>query len=280
MAAEPVSASSLARAGATAGAVAAAAGIASFSWNSLIATQALASTAVALSAILLHLRHTAAQIFARALWLSTALLATLNVVLGPTREQAASALVVAGSSAAMVLMGRSGLRGLPGAFEPSRYRAPLLFSLTAASAEALGFAFYGVMVLEGWGALTNNVMFAAGLGLGIYGLVRMRTWGVLVLAAMHLLIAGTALLGDMHLPLLLREIYGLTSLAALAGLAPILLLAAKRLRNRDVAPSTQARFASVPAHNSARIAMAPQNELEMDPAPELDAGANSPTRKA
>ncbi len=271
MAADPVSASPLARAGATAGSVAAAAGIAAFPWGSLWTTQALASGVVGLSAIFLHMRHTAAQMSARALWMATGLLGTLNLVLGPSRERLASAVVVAGASAAMLLMGRSGLGGgLRGAFEPSRYRVPLLVSLGLAAADALGFTFYGLVILEGWGVLTNNVIFAAGLGLGIYGLARMRTWGLLVLAVMHTWIAGTAFFGNMHLPLVLKGIYGVSSLAALVGLSPMLMLAAKKLlRDEARVPAERVRIAALAATSAVDAPMA--SRAEHDAALEAEA---------
>jgi hypothetical protein len=266
MAQQPISASPLARAGATAGSVAAAAGIVSFSWGSLWTTQALASGIVGLSAIFLHLRHTAAQMAARALWMSSGLLAALTLTLGPSRERVASALVLLGSSVATFLMGRSGLRGgLPGAFEPARYRIPLLISLGLASADALGFTFYGLMFLEAWGVLTNNLLFAAGLGVGIYGLARMRTWGLLVLAAVHAAIAGTAFFGNLHLPLVLKGIYGVSSLAALVGLSPLLALAAKKLlRAESPAPPERVRVASFGAAAVAGEAAHLQGEIDAE----------------
>jgi hypothetical protein len=193
--------------------------------------------------------------------MASSLLAAVSLVLGPAADRLPSAIVVAGSVTALSLMGRSGLgSGAAGAFEPARYRVPLLVSLMLASADLAGFAYYGLAYLEGWGRWTDNLYLAAGLGVGIYGLARMRTWGLFMLAGMHTFIAYSAFFSRMHLPGVMKSIYGVTSLAALVGLAPLLYLAGKKLFGADPpsagerAPVEPIRVAS---YNMAGAAAAP-----------------------
>jgi hypothetical protein len=229
----PISAPMLARVGATAGALLASASLAT--WGRYAFTYALTAGALGLSALLLHLRHTAAQICARAIWIASGILATLSLLLDPTEERATAALLLAGSAMATLLLGRSGLlSGMPDPFQPARYRAALLLALLLTAAAALGFAFFGALRLESEGSVTTNLFFAAALALGIGGLLRMRTWGLLLLAGMHAWIAGAAFLRDLPVFYLLHTLYGVSSLAALVGLSPMLLLAAKRVLRGEV----------------------------------------------
>lgn len=202
MAAPPGGPTALARMVATAGGLVAATGIALFPWRNLEVTHGLAVAAVGASAVLLHRRHIGAQLAARGLWIASGILGTLNLILGPWSQSQASAMVIAGTGAALFALGRSGLDAAKerGVFAPSKYRAPLLVALGLAVADALGFAFYGSILLESWGLWTSNLIFAAALATGAFGLVRMRTWGLLALGATHASIIVAALVGPCACP--------------------------------------------------------------------------------
>jgi hypothetical protein len=272
MAGPPGSPSALAKTVATAGALTAAAGVALFSWRGIEITHALAALAVGSSALLLHVRRTGAQLAARSLWIASGILATLNLILGPWSQSVLSATVMAGSGAALFALGRSGLgpETERGPFAPSKYRAPLLVALGLAIADALGFAFYGSVLLEAWGLWTSNLIFAAALGAGAWGLSRMRTWGLLALGATHAAIVAVALAGSLRLPLVVQGIYGISSAIALAALAPLLALAGKRLLSSE-AETTGYRIAVPQAAVAAAQPVDPDLAAEADVAAAADA---------
>jgi hypothetical protein len=239
-------ASPIARTAATAGALSAGAGILLLPWHSLGLTQWLATLFVASTGLLLHVRHVGAQLASRSLWLASGMLGLLNLVLGPARQSMASALIAGGATTALLALGRSGLGPgeARGPFVPEKFRIPLLFSLALATADAAGFAFYGVVLVEAWGLWTSNLIFAAALTTGAFGLVRMRTWGLMLLAATHAAIFTVALGGGLRVPLVVAAIYGVSSLAALVGLSPMLALAAKKLFSEESAEPARVRIAT------------------------------------
>lgn len=236
---------SLARASATVTALATAIGVGLLPWGVLGWTRALAVGALGLSALLLHLRGVGAQITSRALWLWTVWLSVMH--LGTGAGPSFAWLTLAGALTTLALRGGDGLSATStGAFQPRRYRAPLLLSLALALTTALGFTTYGVALREGWGFSSGNLNIAASLAVACFGLVRMRTWGLLLLGAIDAWIIMAASRGELTIPTLSgAAIFGLLSAGSLIGLSPWLYAAGARLL-RDAEPRDRVRVA-VPA---------------------------------
>lgn len=236
-------ASPLARAGASAGALTAAAGILASTWR-LDATQAVAASALGLSAVALHVRSLGVQLTTRALWMTSGFFASLALTAGGLGQRLAAIAVLGGSSLAFALSGRTGLTPeQSGTFQPARYRVALLVSMLLATFTVVNLTFFQVAIFDAFGSWGANLGYTVAIALGVYGLLRMRTWGLILLGAASTALAADAFFGFMALPTPVKTFLGVTSVAGLMGLTPLLALAlGKLLRDREE-PAERARVA-------------------------------------
>jgi hypothetical protein len=251
----------LARIVASAGALGAAAGIAKFHWYGVGLTLLLSTVVVGGSGILLFVRRLGAEIAARAIWIATALLALLDLAIGPRVEHGLSATIAACAVGALVAAGSRGMtpedaRGT--VFEPRRHRGALIAVMCLALVNAVSLTFFGAFWLELGRASLLAFPLAAALGASAWGIYRMRTWGVLATGATALaMIASGADSIVPGLPIML-PFYVWSSLLQLALLSPLLVTAARSV----FSAAGDARIAE--AEGARRFHFAPDLDLEAE----------------
>lgn len=228
-------------------------GVALLPWDRLSWTPAALVAALFGAAALIHVRGAVAQLLSRALWLWAAWLCLLPVF-GAHAGPSWSWLGIGGALATLALRGRDGLEATStGAFQPGRFRAPLVLALMLSLTAMAGFATFASAMREGWGSWTGNLNIAGSIGVAAFGLVRMRTWGLLLLGAIDAWIAVTAARGGLAIWGPSATVLGITAAGALIGLSPWLHAAAKQLL-RDAEPGDRVRVATPSEHTDTNVA--------------------------
>jgi hypothetical protein len=214
-------------------------------------TRGAAAGALALSAIAVHTRHLGAQIFARAVWLSALILATLNALYGWPGELVTTVLVAAAAAAALGVAGKRGLADdASGSFAPVAFRATLVAALALAVADASSLLFYGIAWLDRFGVVSSPLILGAIAAVGAIGLFRLRVWALLVALATNAAVASTALLGWLTVPTPVRGALAITAGLQMGLLLPVLRAAIRGARRQtqesvgEPTISTPVRFAA------------------------------------
>ncbi len=195
----------------------------SMSWDEVLALLFMAAIGVAPFAAMV--KHTAAQIFSRAVLLQLTCFGLLVVGQGvffrPESDAIAGGILISlAGLLPLVILGSRGLGSNAGKFAPDAFRFTLLASLVFGLADTWALLFYTVME-------RGSVPMLASAGLmtvALFGLYRLKVWGLVVCVSANLLIAGLALSGVFDLPNILT--YGLAATAGIQLLLPLPLIKA------------------------------------------------------
>jgi hypothetical protein len=250
----------LRRAIAGGGALVGAAGVAAFPWPGMFWTRAIPTALFALSAGFVQTRSVGANVLARALWGSTALLAAIDLVVGPASERATCVALLAATVTALVAAGKRGLDedAVPHTFKPVAFRWLLFASMLLAATDAHTLLFYGVAWLEGWSSVMPPLVLGILALVSAIGLFRMRAWGLFGTLAVNAVVLVAALTGTLEVPPPVALLLACSSFAQL--LLPIPIIRAITARRRAPATATatlvipRARFAPALDADDARDA--------------------------
>lgn len=132
--------------------------------------------------------------------------------------------IFAGSAAALLAAGRSGLSQVSGVFAPKMARATLMTSIVLALADTQALLFYGLLSTESaqYGAAAKFGVAGAAMLVSLFGLYRLKIWGLAATATANVVIAALAITGVLQLPNVLAG--ALVATAVVQLLLPIPLM--------------------------------------------------------
>ena len=229
---------------ASGGALVGAAGVAAFPWPGMFWTRAIPTALFALSAGFVQTRSVGANVLARALWGSTALLAAMDIVVGPASERATCLGLLAATMIALVAAGKRGLDedAVPHTFKPVAFRWLLFASMLLAATDAHTLLFYGVAWLEGWSSVMPPLVLGVLALVSAIGLFRMRAWGLFGTLAVNAVVLVAALTGTLEVPPPVAVLLACSSFAQL--LLPIPIIRAITGHGRAAAATAAAALAT------------------------------------
>jgi hypothetical protein len=202
---------------------------------------AVPGAAVAVAALLVHLRPPLAQMLARgALW-SMLLLAALMAQLGNAQELRVAVVIALGCGLSLLVLGNKGVHARSDRFRPVAYRGTLFAALSLAVADTLSLAFWSLIAVEANAGSTAAALAACAAVMltGIVGLYRLKTWGLVVNVAANLFIAALVGAGAIEVPAFVAVLLVTTAVLQLIVPLPVVVALLRGRPHRPLSASSQ-----------------------------------------